>query len=54
MEKISLLLSNPEKMNQEDHSMFSKYDKLKKDLESEMHNWEKLTEQLEELKQQRI
>jgi len=53
MEEISAKLSEPEKLNG-DHSLFEKYDKLKKQLESEMANWEKLNEQLEELKQQRF
>ncbi|MBI9053951.1 MAG: ABC-F family ATP-binding cassette domain-containing protein [Bacteroidales bacterium] len=53
MERISEILSNPEKMN-EDPSLFAKYDELKKQLEQEMHSWEELTEVVDELKQQRI
>ena len=52
IEKINLILSDPEKMN-EDHSLFISYDDLKKQLETEMHKWEELTEVVEELKQQR-
>lgn len=52
MEQISNILSDPEKMN-DDQSLFSKYEDLKKKLEAEMENWEKLTEEVEELKQQR-
>ncbi|MDA3953008.1 MAG: ATP-binding cassette domain-containing protein [Bacteroidales bacterium] len=52
MEKISTILSDPEKMNK-DLSLFSKYEDLKKNLEVEMETWEKLTEEVEELKQQR-
>lgn len=52
MEQISNILSDPEKMN-DDQSLFSKYEDLKKKLEVEMENWEKLTEEVEELKQQR-
>jgi ATP-binding cassette subfamily F protein 3 len=52
IEKINELLSNPEKMN-EDPSLFSSYDELKKQLEAEMHKWEELTEVAENLKQQR-
>lgn len=52
MEQISNILSDPEKMN-DDQSLFSKYEDLKKNLEAEMENWEKLTEEVEELKQQR-
>ena len=53
MERISSILSDPEKMN-EDSSLFSKYDELKKTVEKEMKKWEELTEVLEELKQERI
>lgn len=52
MEEISQVLSNPEKVN-DDPSLFTKYEDLKKQLESEMHLWEELTIQLEELKQER-
>jgi ATP-binding cassette subfamily F protein 3 len=52
MEQISNILSDPEKMN-DDQSLFSKYEDLKKKLEAEMENWEKFTEEVEELKQQR-
>ncbi len=52
IEEIGTILSDPEKMN-EDQSLFSKYDDLKKQLEQEMMNWEELTELAEELKQQR-
>ena len=53
MDEISKILSDPTKMN-DDHSLFSKYEELKKKLEQEMKNWEERTEILEELKQQRI
>ena len=52
MEQISETLSDPEKMNN-DPSLFSKYDELKKQLESEMKTWEIIHESLEDLKQQR-
>lgn len=41
------LLSNPEKM--QDQSLFTQYEKAKKDLEQEMLVWEDFHEQLEEL-----
>lgn len=52
IEKINELLSDPDKMN-EDPSLFTSYDKLKKQLEAEMHKWEELTEVADNLKQQR-
>ncbi len=52
MQQISEILSDPEKMNN-DPGLFSKYEDLKKKLEHEMKIWEKSTEELEELKQQR-
>lgn len=52
MEKISEILSNPDKMN-DNPDLFSKYDMFKKQLEQEMHIWEELTLELEELKQER-
>lgn len=52
MEQISEVLSDPEKMNN-NTSLFSKYDELKKQLESEMKIWENIHESLEGLKQQR-
>lgn len=52
MEQISTILSDPEKMN-EDQSLFTKYEELKIHLESEMHKWEDLTTVVEELKQER-
>ncbi|MCD4834875.1 MAG: ATP-binding cassette domain-containing protein [Bacteroidales bacterium] len=52
MEQISEVLSDPEKMNN-NTSLFSKYDELKKQLESEMKIWENIHESLEDLKQQR-
>ena len=52
MEKINEILADPEKMN-DDLSLFSKYEELKKQLEKEMHSWEGLTLELEELKQER-
>ncbi len=52
MEQISEVLSDPEKMNN-NPSLFSKYDELKKQLESEMKIWENIHESLEDLKQQR-
>ncbi|MCG8410378.1 MAG: ATP-binding cassette domain-containing protein [Bacteroidales bacterium] len=51
LERLSEILSNPEKID--DTSLFKKYDELKSELETEMLNWEKLTEIVEELKQQR-
>lgn len=53
MEEISTKLSDPAQING-DHSLFEKYDLLKKQLETEMANWEKMNEQLDELKQQRF
>ncbi len=53
MERISSILSDPNIMN-EDPTLFSKYDELKKLVENEMKKWEELTEILEELKQERI
>jgi len=53
MEEISVKLSDPAQLNG-DHSLFEKYDLLKKQLETEMANWEKMNEQLDELKQQRF
>jgi len=50
--EISETLSDPQKMN-DDPNLFSKYDKMKKQLEQEMKHWEELTEIAEELKQQR-
>lgn len=50
---VSKILSDPEKMNN-DPSLFSKYEDLKNELEHEMKIWEKFTEELEELKQQRF
>ncbi|WP_461644156.1 ABC-F family ATP-binding cassette domain-containing protein [Labilibaculum euxinus] len=41
------LLANPE--NMQDQSLFSKYEKAKKDLEKEMSDWENLNEELEQL-----
>lgn len=52
IDKISEILSDPEKMN-DDHGLFTKYEELKNKLESEMKVWEKATEKLEELKEQR-
>ena len=52
IEEISQVLSDPEKMN-DDPSLFTKYDQLKKQLESEMHLWEELTMEVEGLKQER-
>jgi len=40
------LLANPENIS--NHEIFENYQKLKKDLENEMHNWEKLNSELEE------
>ena len=53
MEEISVKLSDPAQLNG-DHSLFEKYDLLKKQLETEMANWEKMNEQLDELKLQRF
>ncbi|WP_461631164.1 ABC-F family ATP-binding cassette domain-containing protein [Labilibaculum euxinus] len=41
------LLANPE--NMQDQSLFSRYEKAKKDLEKEMSDWENLNEELEQL-----
>jgi ATP-binding cassette subfamily F protein 3 len=49
IERMDSLLANPE--NIEDHTVFGKYEQLKSDLEAEMHNWEKLSHNLDELKE---
>ncbi|MFA6403818.1 MAG: ABC-F family ATP-binding cassette domain-containing protein [Salinivirgaceae bacterium] len=48
IEKMNMLLSIPE--NSSDHTVFEKYEKLKKDLETEMHNWEALSHEVDALK----
>ncbi len=48
IEKMNVLLSIPE--NSSDHTVFEKYEKLKKDLENEMHNWESLSHEVDALK----
>ena len=48
IEQMDDLLANPESID--DHSVFDKYEQLKKDLETEMHNWESLNRGLDELK----
>lgn len=53
LDQIGNILSDPNKMN-EDQSLFSKYEELKKELENEMKKWAEQTGQLEELKQQRF
>jgi ATP-binding cassette subfamily F protein 3 len=45
--EMESLLANPETM--QDHSVFAKYEKAKKDLEQEMQNWENRNEELEQL-----
>ncbi len=52
IERLAKILSDPEKINN-DPSLFSKYDTLKKQLESEMHLWGELTIETDELKQER-
>ena len=51
--EINLKLSDPEQMNH-DSSLFSRYEELKKWLEKEMEHWEKYTEKLENLKDDRF
>jgi len=48
IEKMNVLLSIPE--NSSDHTIFEKYEKLKKDLGNEMHNWEELSHEVDALK----
>ncbi|MDA3890666.1 MAG: ABC-F family ATP-binding cassette domain-containing protein [Salinivirgaceae bacterium] len=48
IEQMDALLSKPE--NIEDASIFDKYEKLKKDLETEMYNWEECGQNLDSLK----
>jgi len=48
IEKMDQLLANPENIN--DQSVFEQYEKLKKDLEIEMHNWEELGQTLDDIK----
>ncbi|TKG95952.1 ABC transporter ATP-binding protein [Puteibacter caeruleilacunae] len=45
-EKLDELLSKPE--NIEDHSLFSRYEEVKKEIEEQMELWEQLQEELEE------
>ncbi|WP_372752976.1 ABC-F family ATP-binding cassette domain-containing protein [Labilibaculum sp.] len=45
--EMEALLAKPE--NMQDHSVFAKYEKAKKDLENEMLNWENRNEELEQL-----
>lgn len=51
--EINLKLSDPEQMNL-DSSLFSRYEELKTWLEKEMEHWEKYTEKLENLKDDRF
>jgi len=51
--EINLKLSDPEQMNH-DSSLFSRYEELKTWLEKEMEHWEKYTEKLENLKDDRF
>ncbi|MGC9374828.1 MAG: ABC-F family ATP-binding cassette domain-containing protein [Bacteroidales bacterium] len=51
--EINLKLSDPEQMNL-DSSLFSRYEELKTWLEKEMEHWEKYTEKLEKLKDDRF
>jgi len=53
MEEIGKILSDPDKMN-DDTSLFSTYEDLKKELEKQMKNWEEKTEILEGMKEQRF
>ncbi|MBN2636036.1 MAG: ABC-F family ATP-binding cassette domain-containing protein [Prolixibacteraceae bacterium] len=46
--KLDVILASPEKM--EDHSIFDKYNELKRELESTMQNWEQQHEELENWK----
>lgn len=48
IEEMDKLLASPENIN--DQSVFMEYEKLKKDLETEMHNWEGLGQELDEIK----
>ncbi len=47
IEETNAFLSNPKNIT--DNSVYTSYNKLKKELEIEMQNWEKLNEDLEEL-----
>lgn len=47
IEQMDELLAKPE--NLEDHTVFEKYEKLKRDLEKEMHSWEELSSKAEEI-----
>ncbi len=51
IEQMDQLLANPENIN--DHSVFENYEKLKKELDEEMHCWEKLSSELEQIKAQK-
>ncbi|HKL08425.1 MAG TPA: ATP-binding cassette domain-containing protein [Bacteroidales bacterium] len=51
--EINIKLSDPEQINH-DLSLFSRYEELKKLLEKEMEHWEKYTEKLENLKDDRF
>lgn len=49
IEEMDKQLAKPE--NIQDHTVFDKYEQLKKELEAEMHRWEKLTHDLDEAKE---
>lgn len=51
IEKLDQILSSPE--NIEDHSVFDKYDHLKKELEKTLEDWEKTHEELEHWQKQK-
>ncbi|MBI9066114.1 MAG: ABC-F family ATP-binding cassette domain-containing protein [Salinivirgaceae bacterium] len=51
IEAMDQMLANPE--NIEDQSVFEEYQKLKDNLDAEMHKWEKFTHELEEMKAQK-
>ena len=48
IESMDVFMAKPE--NLEDHTVFEKYQKLKKDLEKEMQNWEDLSSKADEIK----
>ncbi len=47
IEKMDGLLANPESID--NNSVFEKYEQLKRNLETEMHNWEKLNQNFDKL-----
>ena len=52
LQEMDKLLANPE--NLEDQSIFQNYQKLKEELDNEMHNWEKFTHALETVKSRKF